>query len=431
MSARWADAGWIAVLGGAGLLLLLDLGLSVALESAATLSRVALRRMSTEAPRRLAFLEEMKRPASCYRAAAAILRQLCLLGVVLLSVWIASVAGWALPVVGGVALGALLGVLIVEALVARSIALWKPRRALRLTAFLVRFARLLLYPVVEPLHRLALRLERRTPGNSEEREEEQDEEVEALIEVGEREGLLEAEEGEMMRGIVDLDETVVREIMTPRTDIVALPVETSVADARGTLLQAGHSRLPVFRGSIDNVVGVLHARDLFQAWEADGEAESISRYLRPAAFVPETLSAAELLGEMRQKTHLALVVDEYGGTAGLVTLEDLLEEIVGEIRDEHESEEELMVQESDGSWTINAVAHVKELESRFGFEMEDRDFDTVGGLVVFGFGRVPSPGERLEFQGLSVEVLQADRRRVHKVRVRKLDEPDRARRLSS
>jgi len=405
--------------------------LSVALESAAVLSRVALRRMSAEAEGRLSFLEQLKWPASSYRAAALLLRQLCLLGVMLLSVAIARSMGWTLPVVAGATLGALVGVLFVEALVARSIAVWNPRRALRLTAFLLPPSRMLLYPIVVPLHRLAQRLESSRPTNGDERDEEQDEEVEALIEVGEREGLLEAEEGEMMRGIVDLDETVVREIMTPRTDIIALPVETSVASARGTLLQEGHSRLPVYRGSIDNVVGVLHARDLFQAWESHGESEAVSRYLRPAAFVPETLSAAELLAEMRQKTHLAVVVDEYGGTAGLVTLEDLLEEIVGDIRDEHESEEELMVEENDGSWTINAVTHVKELEPLFGLELEQRDFDTVGGLVVFGFGRVPSVGERIELHGLSVEVLQADRRRVHKVRMRKIAGPDQAKELSS
>ena len=231
----------------------------------------------------------------------------------------------------------------------------------------------------------------------------------------------------MMRGIVDLDETLVREIMTPRTDIVAVAVETSVAEARRKLLEEGHSRLPVFRDSIDHVVGVLHARDLFRAWEEKMEDELISPFLRPAVFIPETLSAAELLSEMRQKMHLALVVDEYGGTAGLVTLEDLLEEIVGDIRDEHEEDEQLIEQESDGCWVINAAVHVKELEERFDVEFEEREFDTLGGLVVHGFGRVPSPGERKQIQGLEVEVLQSDRRRVYKVRVRVLGEPGEAR----
>jgi CBS domain containing-hemolysin-like protein len=175
-------------------------------------------------------------------------------------------------------------------------------------------------------------------ASEEEREEEQDEEVEALIEVGEREGLLEAEEGEMMRGIVDLDETLVRELMTPRTDIIALAAETTVKEARRAFLEAGHSKLPVYHESIDNVVGVLHSRDLFLAWDEGQEEGPVGQYLRPTTFVPETLTAAEMLAEMRQKTQIAIVVDEYGGTAGLVTLEDVLEEIVGEIRDEHDDE---------------------------------------------------------------------------------------------
>ena len=311
--------------------------------------------------------------------------------------------------------------LLIELYTARSVALWNPRLALRLSAPLIRAAHLLLYPVVRPLQALWTRIDRAQELSDEEREEEQEKEVEALITVGEREGLLEAAEGEMMRGIVDLDETMLREIMTPRTDVVGLPAETSIAQARRAFLDVGHSRFPVYPGSIDNVIGVLHSRDLFQAWEEGSEGQTVGHYLRPATFVPETLSAAELLSEMRQRTHVAIVVDEDGGTAGLVTLEDLLEEIVGEIRDEHEKEEDLVIQEDGGSWVINAVAHVDELESLFGLDFEGRDFDTVGGLVVSGFGRVPSKGESIDLHGLRIEVLKADPRRVHKVRVRPLE----------
>jgi magnesium and cobalt transporter len=203
---------------------------------------------------------------------------------------------------------------------------------------------------------------------------------------------------------------------------VALPAETPIGEARRALLDGGHSRIPVYHGSIDNVVGVLHSRDLFQAWEEGGEDQNIGRYLRPAIFVPETLSAAELLAEMRQKTQIAVVVDEYGGTAGIVTLEDLLEEIVGEIRDEHDKEEELVRQESADAWIVNAVAHVDELEPLFGVEFEERDFDTVGGLAVSAFGRVPLEGESVEVQGLHIEVVEADQRRVLKVRIRTADD---------
>ncbi len=327
-------------------------------------------------------------------------------------------SGWSGLQLIATAVIALIAIVFLQEILARSLALWIPRRALRASAFVVRFARAMLFPVVEPLHALFDRIDKARARREERAGVEAEEEVEALLEVGEREGLLEAEESEMMRGIVDLDDTLVRELMTPRTDIVALPVEMSVAEARRAVLDAGHSRLPVYSGSIDNVVGILHVRDLVRAWEDRQEQQSISQYLRPAIFVPETRSAAELLADMRRKMPLALVVDEYGGVAGLVTLEDVLEEIVGEIQDEHDVDEELLRQDSDGSWIINAVAHVDELHELFGLELENRDFDTVAGFVVSGFGRVPRNGELLDIQGLRVEVLQADRRRVHRVRIR-------------
>jgi CBS domain containing-hemolysin-like protein len=401
----------------AGLLLLADLMLSIFLAAETTLSRVALHRLAGEDPKRLGFLERLHGAPSSHRAAALILRQMSLIGTILMLAFALRATGQGYPLALAAALVALVGVLLLEQLVARSLALWNPRRAIKLTAPLVRAANLALYPLVRPLKALWLRLHQRQQLSGDEREDEQEEEVEALIEVGEREGLLEAEEGEMMRGIVDLDEKLVREIMTPRTDILALPAETQIPHARRTLLDAGHSRIPVYHGSIDNVVGVLHFRDLFQAWEEGIDAQSISRFIRPATFVPETLSAAELLSEMRQKTQLAIVVDEYGGTAGIVTLEDLLEEIVGEIRDEHDEEEERLHEESPGVWLVNAVAHVDELEPVFGLEFEERDFDTVGGLVVSGFGRVPLEGETLEIHGLRIEVVSADQRRVHQVRL--------------
>jgi len=205
--------------------------------------------------------------------------------------------------------------------------------------------------------------------------------------------------------------------MTPRTEIVGLDVSTTVRGARRLFLEAGHSRLPAFDGTVDNIVGILHSRDLFRAWDAGDDDDVIERYVRRAPFVPESLSAAELLREMRRRMHMAVVVDEYGGVAGLVTLEDLLEEIVGDIRDEHEPEEVMMRAESNGSWIVNAVVHVKEIEQVFDVEFENRDFDTVGGMVVSAFGRVPLVGDRLETNGLDVEVLEADRKRVQRVRL--------------
>jgi CBS domain containing-hemolysin-like protein len=412
---------------GAVVLFSLEAALAVALAAASTLSRVALRRLGTENGKRLAFVEELRETSSVHRLAAVLARQLCLLGGVLLLVLGLQLAGWSRPVLAGIGIAAATAVVALDLGLARIVAVWAPRFALRGTAFLVRCARLLLFPLVQPLHLLLSKTNGMQTATDEQRDEEQDEEVEALIEVGEREGLLEANEGEMMRSIVDLDETVVREIMTPRPDIIALPLETDVGQARRVFLKAGHSRLPVYRQTLDEVVGVLHVRDLLRASGDDAAGEGIAQYMREGMFVPETMSVAELLGEMRLSKHIALVVDEYGGTAGLVTLEDLLEEIVGEIRDEHEPDESDVRREADGSWLINAAVHVDKLTELFGVEFGERDFDTVGGLVVSELGRVPLQGETVEFRTLRIEVLEVDRRRTRLVRVRSCPSSESAR----
>jgi len=407
-----------AALVAAGVLFLLETAFAVALAASSSLSRVAVHRLCAEQGARFAFVERLREVDSPHRIAAYLARQLCLLGVALCLLVGLRAAGWSHPVLAAIGIAALAGVVLLELCVARVVAVWDPRRALRFTAFLLPLARAVLFPLVQPVHRLLVKIQGWQTPTEEEREEEQEEEVEALIEVGEREGLLEANEGEMMRSIVDLDETVVREIMRPRPDIVALPDDADVDRARAVFLESGHSRLPVYRRSLDEVVGVLNVRDLLRAADGDNGSRAVSQLMREAMFVPESMSVADLLTEMRLKTQMALVVDEYGGTAGLVTLEDALEEIVGEIRDEHESDEFDLRRESDDAWLINASVHVNRLADLFGVEIEDRDFDTVGGLIVFELGRVPRRGETLEFRSLSIEVLEVDRRRIRLVRVR-------------
>lgn len=413
-----SDLTAILVFGSSALILLaLHLALSVALAAAAGLSHVALQRMGKEYGEKLAFLQGLSEPTSTHRLSASLLRPVSLVLAVIFGGLLAArmEATFSWPWI--LALAAFVGTLVGDHLLARGLAEWKPKMALRSTAWILRWSNVVIYPLVAPT--AAWLAWCGSKGQTEEeREEGQEEEVEALIEVGEREGLLEADESRMVRGIVDLDETVVRELMTPRTEIVAVDVNTDVSEARRVFLAAGHSRLPAFDGTIDNVVGILHSRDLFRAWETGDDADTVKAYVRPAPFVPESLSALELLHEMRRRTHMAVVVDEYGGVAGLVTLEDLLEEIVGDIRDEHEDEEQTMRAERSGSWIVNAAVHVKEIEQVFEIEFDDRDFDTVGGMVVSAFGRVPVAGERLETNGLDVEVLEADRKRVQRVRLR-------------
>jgi CBS domain containing-hemolysin-like protein len=415
--------GLIALLAGVALLLLLvDLALSVLLLSVTALSRVALRRLDQEAGGDYAFLEEIRSVGSAHRAAVHVARQACLLGFVTLAAVLAAGAGSGHPWRWAVGAGGTLAVLVVETVAARALAVRDPRAALRATAGLLRPLFVVATPVLSPLARLFRRWAEAGRVQEEEREDDvaAEAEVEAFLEVGEREGILEAGESAMVRGIVDLDETRVREIMTPRTDIEAVSADDTAAEARAVVIAAGYSRLPVFRENLDNVIGIVHGRDLLKAAEEGRDAEPVSRFARPALFVPETRTVAELLGEMRQRTHIALVVDEYGGLAGLVTLEDILEEIVGDIRDEHDSEEAQLQPQPDGTWLVSALAHVEEVEDLFGLDLPDRTFDTVGGLVVSTLGRVPAAGEAFVVQNVAVEVVEADPRRVYRVRMRSL-----------
>jgi putative hemolysin len=247
--------------------------------------------------------------------------------------------------------------------------------------------------------------------------------IQALIDVGEDEGIIEGEEGELIQSIIEFGETRAGEVMTPRTDIVALPLTATVREARDCVIESKYSRLPVYREQIDDVVGIIYVRDLL-TYLADGrEDEPVGAMLRPAYFVPETKTVDELLEEMR-KAHvqLALVIDEYGGLAGLVTVEDILEEIVGEIEDEDIEGEEIIeiVEGDDGYYDVLGSTEVGKIERLFGLEIEDDDFTTIAGLVIDESGRVPAPGDRLTLRGLlDVEVLEADDRRIGRLRLRR------------
>ena len=260
----------------------------------------------------------------------------------------------------------------------------------------------------------------------EEEEEDADSgDLQALIDVGEAEGILEEEEGELIHSIIEFGDTRVSEVMTPRPDIVALPATATVREARDVILESKYSRLPVYRDQIDNVEGMIYVRDLLQCWADGCEDESIKRLVRSVYFVPETKPVAELLEEM-QKAHvqLAMVIDEYGGVCGLVTVEDILEEIVGEIEDEDIAGEELeeIIQDKDGSYEVLGSTEIGKIERLFDMEIEADDFTTIAGLVINESGKVPAVGEVLTIRGLAVEVLEADERRILRLRVSKAQE---------
>src|SRR5918993_883538 len=294
---------------------------------------------------------------------------------------------------------------------------------------------LALLPVYRPLHRVLsffgapwyrkadrARLHQTEVGAESVETNIDDTDIQALIDVGEEEGILEEEEGELIQSIIEFGDTSADEVMTPRTDIVALPITATVREARDVMIESKYSRIPVYRDQIDNVEGLIYVRDLLCYWPEGKEDDSIEPLLRPAYFVPATKALDELLEEM-QKAHvqLALVIDEYGGLAGLVTVEDILEEIVGEIEDEDTTEEEIVeiVEAEDGYYEMPGSTEVGKIERLFDFEIEDDDFTTIAGLVINEEGRVPPSGTRLTFRGLDVEVLKADERKIGRLRLRR------------
>jgi len=247
--------------------------------------------------------------------------------------------------------------------------------------------------------------------------EEANEAAKAYIDNAAQEGLIEGEERRLLQSIVDFGDTLVREVMTPRPDIVAVRDTATVGDVRDMFREQEYSRFPVYKDSLDNIAGFVFVKDLVILSTTD-DARAVTTLLRPAVVVPETKRVPELLKQFqRQQTQCAIVVDEYGGTAGLVTIEDLLEEIVGEIRDEYDVEAEPIVDEGNGRWVFSGKANVDEVIQRLGVDIEREGFETVGGYLLSKLGRVPAVGEKFEVDGLSVEVLDAERRRVNRVRM--------------
>jgi putative hemolysin len=248
------------------------------------------------------------------------------------------------------------------------------------------------------------------------------EEIRLIIEQGGEQGILEAEEEQMIHAVIELGDQRVHEVMVPRIAMVTLPADATFEDAIDRVIEEGHSRIPVFEATIDEIIGILYAKDLLPFLKAGApERPSLRSLLRTPVFVPESMTVDDLLHEMqRRKVHLAVVLDEYGGTAGLVTIEDLLEEIVGEIQDEYDEEEPMIVRLSDDEARVDGRAAVDDLQELFDttFGLEDEDeYDTVGGLIYHRIGGVPKPGDQVKVDGLTLTVETTDGRRVSKVLV--------------
>lgn len=250
--------------------------------------------------------------------------------------------------------------------------------------------------------------------------------MDLLARMEEANGTLEEGEREMIHSIFEFRETLVREIMVPRVDVVAVRHDAPLMEIVDLVLEEGHSRIPVYRETIDHIVGVVYVKDLFR-YLRDGRTHvTAADVMRPAYYVPETKKVDELFQEMRQKkVHLAIVVDEYGGTAGLVTIEDVLEEIVGEIRDEYDTEErEPIVVLEDGAALVDARMHLEEVNERLGLDLPVGEVDTLGGFVYSRMGHVPQQGERITYDGVVIQVEELDGQRIARLRVEKLGRAD-------
>ena len=247
-----------------------------------------------------------------------------------------------------------------------------------------------------------------------------EEDIKAVIETGEEQGVLDVGERDMLHSVFALGEKKVHEVMVPRTDIIAIDVNTPPQEVLESVVSAGHSRIPVYEGSSDQIIGVLYVKDLFRRLARGEKDVTVRPFLRPAQFVPETKKVDELLREMqRAKVHIAIVVDEYGGTAGLVTIEDLVEEIVGEIRDEYDVERELVLPVSEHEAVMDARVPFSEVQETFGIDSPEGvdEFDTLGGFVTHELGRLPKVGETVKSNGVKFVVESVEGRRVGRVRV--------------
>jgi len=252
-----------------------------------------------------------------------------------------------------------------------------------------------------------------------------EQELRASAEVAQEEGQIEEGEVELIHSIFEFGDTIVREVMVPRPDVIAVEHDKAIRDVQALVLTHGYSRLPVFREDLDDVVGIVYAKDVLKALHQGKHDAPLSELVRDAHFVPETKKVAELLREMqKEKFHIALVTDEYGSVSGLVTLEDLLEELVGEIEDEYDREEPVMAEVGDGVYRVSGKVSVDDVNELLDVELPDGEWDTVAGLVLDLFGRIPTEGETVSFQGLRFTAEEVRGRRIATVLIERVPQPD-------
>ena len=243
-----------------------------------------------------------------------------------------------------------------------------------------------------------------------------EEELQELIDASEQQGIIDEGAGNMLQSILELDETILREIMVPRTDMVCVDAAEPLSKVLEAILASGHSRIPVYAENVDHIIGLVYAKDLLTFWGRPLDEIALEDVMRQPYLVPEAKQVSALLKEFQEsRVHIAIVIDEYGGTSGLVTIEDLIEEIVGDIQDEYDREEQWLNVEPDGSVLVDGRLSIEEFEEHFDIEVAREKFDTVGGYVVELYGRVPAVGERVQVGDFEMLIKEGDQRAVRKL----------------
>ena len=309
-------------------------------------------------------------------------------------------------------------VLLVAPSLGRGIGLARPEQTTLALIGPLRLFRRLLLPISAPLHLIERRLGRAL-GSGRPAEPDSDAELRLLVETVDEAHPLEADERDMIHGIFELSERPAREVMVPRVDVAAEPREATIRQVLDRVIASGYSRVPIYDETIDNVVGVVYAKDMLRHLRDGKVDDSVEPIARKPYFVPDTKKVDELLQDLQQsRVHMAIVVDEYGGTAGLVTIEDILEEIVGEIRDEYDVHEEQLIERvSESVSVVDARVSIRDVNEELDLHLDPDEFDTLGGLVYHELGGVPSEGDEVRVNGCLVTVLSTEGRRIKKLRV--------------
>ena len=249
-----------------------------------------------------------------------------------------------------------------------------------------------------------------------------EEEIQSIIDAGEEKGLIDQQSGEMIQSILEFRDTVVREVMIPRTEMIAIRSDATIEEILELTIKYGHTRMPVYADNVDNILGILNVKDLLKFWSNPMTEMDILSSLRKPYYIPETKNTHHLLHELKEKKyHMAIVIDEYGGTSGLVTLEDLIEEIVGEIHDEHDEKKGSIVELSDGYTLIDGRVEIEVIEDNLGVKFEEGKFETLGGFILNLLKRIPVTGEVIHVDNLEMIIESADERSVKKVKLKRLD----------